>query len=57
MTTQQRSGTMSKDPVKDKPAPQQGIIRDARGEEQPADKDRAQQVSRKDKGSDPPGQR
>jgi len=47
---------MSKDPVKDKPAPQQGIVRDARGEEQPADKDRAQQVSRKDKGSDPPGQ-
>jgi hypothetical protein len=34
---------------------QQGIIRDERGQEQPADKARAQQVSRKDKGNDPPG--
>jgi len=56
-TTQQRRSTMSKDPVKGKPAPQQGIIRDERGEEQPADKERAQHVSRKDKGDDPPGQK
>jgi hypothetical protein len=57
MTMQQRSATMNKDPVKGRPTPQQGIVRDERGEEQPADKDRAQQVSRKDKGNDPPGQK
>ena len=33
----------------------QGIVRDARGEEQPRDKERAQRVSRQDKGGDPPG--
>ena len=48
---------MSKDPTKNKPTPQQGIVRDERGEEQPADKERAQQVSRTDKGNDPPGQK
>jgi hypothetical protein len=32
----------------------QGIVRQ-RGEEQPRDKDRAQRVSRQDKGGDPPG--
>jgi hypothetical protein len=34
---------------------QQGIVRDERGQEQPADKARAQHVSRKDRGDDPPG--
>ena len=34
---------------------QQGIVRDERGQEQPADKERAQHVSRKDRGDDPPG--
>jgi len=32
----------------------QGIVRQ-RGEEQPRDKERAQRVSRQDKGGDPPG--
>jgi hypothetical protein len=35
----------------------QGIVRDARGEEQPRDKARAQQVSRQDRGGDPPGEK
>lgn len=34
---------------------EQGIVRDERGQEQPRDKARAQQVSRVDKGGDPPG--
>jgi hypothetical protein len=34
---------------------QHGIVRDEQGQEQPADKARAQQVSRKDRGDDPPG--
>jgi hypothetical protein len=33
----------------------QGIGRDEQGQEQPLDKDRAQRVSRQDKGGDPPG--
>jgi hypothetical protein len=37
-------------------AADQGIVRDESGQEQPRDKNRAQQVSRKDKGNDPPGQ-
>jgi hypothetical protein len=36
---------------------QQGIVKDEKGQEQPADKARAQEVSRKDRGGDPPGQR
>jgi hypothetical protein len=36
-------------------AAQQGIVRDERGQEQPVDKARAQQVSRTDQGDDPPG--
>ena len=36
---------------------QQGIVRDEKGQEQPADKARAQQVSRTDRGNDPPGDR
>jgi hypothetical protein len=35
----------------------QGIVRDERGQEQPRDKERAQRVSRVDKGGDPPGQK
>jgi len=35
----------------------QGIVRDERGQEQPKDKARAQQVSRVDKGGDPPGKK
>jgi hypothetical protein len=35
----------------------QGIVRDQKGEEQPRDKERAQHVSRRDKGGDPPGQK
>lgn len=34
---------------------QQGIVKDERGQERPADKARAQQVSRRDRGDDPPG--
>ena len=36
---------------------QQGIVRDDKGQEQPADKARARQVSRKDRGDDPPGEK
>jgi hypothetical protein len=39
------------------PHPDQGIVRDQKGEEQPRDKERAQQVSRKDRGADPPGEK
>jgi hypothetical protein len=35
--------------------PDQGIVRDNLGQEQPRDKARARQVSRVDKGGDPPG--
>jgi hypothetical protein len=35
----------------------QGIVRDERGQEQPRDKERAQRVSRVDKGGDPPGRK
>jgi hypothetical protein len=35
----------------------QGIVRDAKGEEQPRDKARAHHVSRQDSGGDPPGQK
>lgn len=35
----------------------QGIVRDERGQEQPRDKERAQRVSRVDKGNDPPGKK
>ncbi len=34
---------------------QQGIVLDEKGQEQPADRARAQLVSRKDQGDDPPG--
>jgi hypothetical protein len=35
----------------------QGIVRDERGQEQPRDNERAQQVSRVDRGGDPPGEK
>jgi hypothetical protein len=35
----------------------QGIVRDERGQEQPADKERAQRVSRVNRGGDPPGKK
>ena len=35
----------------------QGIVRDERGQEQPRDKERAQHVSRVDRGGDPPGKK
>jgi len=46
------SATGGKDGEKD-----QGIVRDERGQEQPRDKERAQRVSRVDKGDDPPGKK
>jgi len=52
-----RIAKMNRATSNDKPAPQQGIVRDEKGQEQPADKERAQHVSRKDKGDDPPGQK
>jgi hypothetical protein len=41
-------------PKPDHSAAQQGIVKDERGQEQPADKDRARQPSRTDRGGDPP---
>jgi len=38
----------------DRSLAQQGIVRDEKGQEQPADKARAQHVSRNDQGNDPP---
>ena len=35
----------------------QGIVRDECGQEQPRDKERAQRVSRVDRGGDPPGKK
>ena len=35
----------------------EGIVRDERGQEQPRDKERAQRVSRVDRGDDPPGKK
>jgi hypothetical protein len=35
----------------------QGIVRDQQGQEQPKDKERAQHVSRVDRGGDPPGKK
>ena len=39
----------------EKSGAQQGIVKDEKGQEQPADKKRAQNVSPKDKGGHPPG--
>jgi hypothetical protein len=43
------------EPEKSNGGHDQGIVRDERGQEQPVDKDRAQRVSRVDRGGDPPG--
>ena len=51
---QQRRAT---EPKSDGDHPDQGIVRDERGQEQPKDKERAQRVSRVDKGGDPPGKK
>jgi hypothetical protein len=52
-------GQMGMPELEPKPphGPDQGIVRDQKGEEQPRDKERAQQVSRKDRGADPPGEK
>ena len=39
------------------PSDDQGIVRDERGQEQPRDKERAQRVSRVNRGGDPPGKK
>jgi hypothetical protein len=39
------------------PSSDHGIVRDDKGQEQPRDKERAQHVSRLDKGGDPPGRK
>ena len=51
---QQREAT---EPVSSDDRHDQGIVRDERGQEQPADKERAQRVSRVDRGGDPPGKK
>jgi hypothetical protein len=55
--TRQRSGIMIKQAPKDKPSPHQGIVLDERGQEQPADKERAQHVSQKNQDDDPTKQK
>ena len=51
---QQREAT---DPERSIGGHDQGIVRDERGQEQPRDKERAQRVSRVDRGGDPPGKK
>ena len=41
----------------DQGGPDQGIVRDERGQEQPPDRERAQRVSRVERGGDPPGRK
>jgi hypothetical protein len=53
----QTRGAPAAKPDAAKPANDQGIVRDALGQEQPRDKERAQQVSRVDQGGDPPGEK
>ena len=50
-----RHGGQAGMPKPDRSAAQQGIVLDEKGQEQPEDKSRAQHVSRKDLGNDPPG--
>jgi hypothetical protein len=45
------------EPDASNPRNDQGIVRDELGQEQPRDKERAQQVSRVDHGGDPPGEK
>jgi hypothetical protein len=55
---QQRDATDLPPPARGKDGDNdQGIVRDERGQEQPRDKERAQRVSRVDKGGDPPGKK
>ena len=53
---QQREAT-DPDPERSIGGHDQGIVRDERGQEQPRDKERAQRVSRVDRGDDPPGKK
>ena len=41
----------------DEGGPHQDIVRDERGQEQPRDRERAQRVSRVERGGDPPGRK
>ena len=52
---QQRAATEPEHGGHDHGGDDQGIVRDERGQEQPRDKERAQRVSRVDRGGDPPG--
>jgi hypothetical protein len=54
---QQREATEPGRGHQDEGGRDQGIVRDARGQEQPRDKERAQRVSRVDRGGDPPGKK
>ena len=55
---QQRDATEPPSPARGNDGDKdQGIVRDERGQEQPRDKERAQRVSRVDKGGDPPGKK
>ena len=54
---QQREATEPGRGHQDEGGRDQGIVRDARGQEQPRDKERAQRVSREDRGGDPPGKK
>ena len=49
-----KHGGQAGTPEPDHSAAQQGIVRDERGQEQPVDKERAQRVSRTDRGIDRP---
>ncbi|MFL5019905.1 MAG: hypothetical protein ACJ8EW_27680 [Rhizobium sp.] len=54
---QQRQAAEPEGGHHDKDDHDQGIVRDERGQEQPQDKERAQRVSRVDRGGDPPGKK
>lgn len=54
---QQREATQPRLGQHDQGGHDQGIVRDERGQEQPRDKERAQRVSRVDRGGDPPGKK
>jgi hypothetical protein len=54
---QQREATEPERGHHDQGGHDQGIVRDERGQEQPRDKERAQKVSRVDRGGDPPGKK
>ena len=54
---QQREATKPERGHHDQGGHDLGIVRDERGQEQPRDKERAQKVSRVDRGGDPPGKK